>query len=196
MVDFVGENGDGIWTLLVIDTIRTETGSVLRVGAAAPWGTAIGTQLIFPEDGDGDGVVDTIDNCPTVGNGDQADADADGIGDACDPFPNDADHDKAQCFLDLTQAETDLATCEALPVITDSDGDGEADNTDACPTTPIGPVDQGGCSQAQFCALVDASTASGRRECRASDWMNDEPLGGTHPRDCRVERLTSTCLPQ
>ena len=124
-------------------------------------------------------------------------ADDDGIGDACDPFPNDADHDKAQCFLDLTQAETDLATCEALPVFTDSDGDGEADSTDACPTTPMSElVDQGGCSQEEFCELVDASTLEGRRECRASDWQNDEPMGGTDPGDCIVDRLTRTCMPQ
>jgi len=34
-------------------------------------------------DGDGDGVPDELDDCPTVPNGDQADADGDGRGDAC-----------------------------------------------------------------------------------------------------------------
>lgn len=38
----------------------------------------------FEPDGDGDGVGDTRDNCPTVANGDQADFDNDGEGDACD----------------------------------------------------------------------------------------------------------------
>jgi hypothetical protein len=35
-------------------------------------------------DGDGDGVCDTVDNCPTQANADQRDGDADGMGDACD----------------------------------------------------------------------------------------------------------------
>jgi hypothetical protein len=34
-------------------------------------------------DGDGDGAVDPLDNCPSVGNPDQRDSDGDGVGDAC-----------------------------------------------------------------------------------------------------------------
>jgi hypothetical protein len=35
-------------------------------------------------DGDSDGVLDLLDNCPTTANPDQADTDGDGIGDACE----------------------------------------------------------------------------------------------------------------
>ena len=37
-----------------------------------------------PEDGDGDGVCDALDNCPAVSNPSQSDIDGDLVGDACD----------------------------------------------------------------------------------------------------------------
>jgi hypothetical protein len=42
---------------------------------------------VAPGDVDQDGVPDTIDNCPTVFNPDQADENDNGIGDACEPQP-------------------------------------------------------------------------------------------------------------
>lgn len=41
----------------------------------------------FPNDTDGDGTPDLLDNCPDVFNLFQEDADGDGIGDVCDPCP-------------------------------------------------------------------------------------------------------------
>ncbi len=40
------------------------------------------TQVVV--DGDGDGITDSMDNCPVTANADQVDADQDGIGDACE----------------------------------------------------------------------------------------------------------------
>src|SRR5262252_4236451 len=46
---------------------------------------------VVPSDMDGDGVLDNVDNCPTVYNPDQHDHDHDGRGDACDVCPHIAD---------------------------------------------------------------------------------------------------------
>jgi hypothetical protein len=54
-------------------------------------------------DSDGDGVFDSVDNCPGQANPDQADTDHDGVGDACDN------------------------------VLADGDGDGVPDASDNCP---------------------------------------------------------------
>lgn len=47
--------------------------------------------LSMGTDSDGDGVVDALDNCPTVANADQGNEDSDQYGDACDPCPPVAD---------------------------------------------------------------------------------------------------------
>ena len=72
-------------------------------------------------DTDGDGVIDTEDNCPLTPNSDQSDLDGDGIGDVCEES-NDPD----------------------------TDGDGVSDDNDQCPDTPQGEsVDANGCSSSQ-----------------------------------------------
>lgn len=45
--------------------------------------------LYTPADQDGDGVLDQVDNCVVVSNGDQVDVDGNGTGDACDDFDRD-----------------------------------------------------------------------------------------------------------
>ncbi|WP_174259192.1 amidohydrolase family protein [Myxococcus xanthus] len=99
-------------------------------------------------DKDGDGLVDSVDNCPAIfnpirpmDNGKQADSDGDGIGDACDPCPleagnactsftvGDDDHDGIVTWLD---------NCPfvANPDQADADGDGKGDACDACSSVP------------------------------------------------------------
>lgn len=106
------------------------------------------TGEIRAADTDGDGVVDSIDNCPNIfnpirpmDNGKQADSDGDGIGDACDSCPleagnactpfvvGDDDHDGIPTWLDNCPFVSN-------PDQVDADGDGKGDACDACPTTP------------------------------------------------------------
>jgi Ca2+-binding RTX toxin-like protein len=63
-------------------------------------------------DGDGDGVLDGEDNCPTVSNASQADTDVNGIGDACNAPDADADGifdsaDNCPSIYNPSQADTD-----------------------------------------------------------------------------------------
>ena len=94
-----------------------------------------------------------------------------------------------------------LAGCESDARLHDADGDGEPDALDRCPgTAPGAPVDDAGCSPAQFCASFDVSTAQGALHCRFADWRNDEPLMALFGGDCHVERTGTrppalVCLP-
>ncbi|MDC3236834.1 thrombospondin type 3 repeat-containing protein, partial [Candidatus Poseidoniaceae archaeon] len=71
-------------------------------------------------DTDGDGIIDTLDNCPTTNNSDQSDLDQDGLGDVCD---GDTDGDGL--------ADADDAFPNDPTEQSDLDGDGVGDNTDA-----------------------------------------------------------------
>ncbi len=132
-----------------------------------------------PVDADGDGIPNAIDDCPEAADSSQTDRDADGIGDACDPYPDQADN-VAQCIED---------TASLLALTRDDDGDGEANPTDRCPTTPTGAaVDQAGCSLDEFCGAVTVRDAASAARCERSDWRGDEPHMRRRDRDCRVER--------
>ncbi len=73
-----------------------DAGSVTDAGAAVDSGARPDAA---PADGDGDGLVDGLDNCPEVANEDQADGDGDGLGDACDARPDHADFRLTGGFL-------------------------------------------------------------------------------------------------
>ncbi|MEE2828994.1 MAG: thrombospondin type 3 repeat-containing protein [Myxococcota bacterium] len=103
-----------------------------------PDGYTLDGALCLPdsEDADGDGVLNSDDNCPNEPNPDQADLDGDSFGDACD-LDDDADGqpdlaDNCPTVSNPDQADLDLDgagdACDD-----DDDQDGIPDEEDLCP---------------------------------------------------------------
>lgn len=102
---------------------------------------------IMLQDSDGDGLLNSEDNCPAVHNPDQADADADSVGDLCDncisinnPDQDDLDLDAIgdMCDDDI-DGDYVLNDDDNCPLIanesqSDSDDDGIGNSCDNCPS--------------------------------------------------------------
>jgi len=118
-----------------------------------------GTVLAFSEDLDNDGVLDVIDNCPSIANAAQTNSDGDAHGNACDNCSTVTNANQANSDADTignacdncwgvsnaNQLDSDM-DCPAKPYTTDpkcgdaceftgpdADGDGVIDNEDNCP---------------------------------------------------------------
>ena len=87
-------------------------------------------------DDDGDGVLDSTDNCLLIPNPSQRDTDGDGIGDDCDPDADNDGHSNAadNCPFNANPAQNDRDGDGDGDACDDSDGDGLSDAWDNCPT--------------------------------------------------------------
>jgi len=139
-------------------------------------------------DADGDGVVDTGDNCPADANADQANLDQDARGDACD---DDIDGDGALNGDDFAPRDAGEQT--------DSDGDGVGDNADRFPndaTETADADDDGVGDRADNCKIVANAgqadlDADGRGDACDDDVDGDGVTNGIDnaPRDPNADQL-------
>ena len=89
-------------------------------------------QCVSPDDQDGDGILDDVDNCPDVSNAGQDDHDLDGVGNVCDdcaflePVTIFDVVDEFGCIIEDGDADDDVEDAD------DSDGDGVPDVDDEC----------------------------------------------------------------
>ena len=126
-LQFTGAFADVSW-----ESLRDEYWNGFTVGI-------VGLAADVNTDTDCDGIDDSIDNCPSDANADQADSDGDGIGDVCDPsLDSDGDgidNDSDNCPEDANtdQADSDGDGIGDVCDVTDSDGDGIDDDLDNCP---------------------------------------------------------------
>ncbi|MFO0872557.1 MAG: M12 family metallo-peptidase [Phycisphaerales bacterium] len=131
----------------------------IRLGAISGFGSGqmlVACQATCP-DADGDGVCDSVDNCPNVANASQADSDGDGVGNACDGCPNDP-------------LKTSPGACGCGVADTDSDGDGTPNCNDGCPNDPL-KTSPGTCG----CGVPDTdSDGDGTPNC--NDGCPNDPL--------------------
>ncbi len=84
------------------------------------WDYALAWRIETGSDTDGDGVADTVDNCPQDPNTDQLDNDMDGAGDVCDADDDNDGTPDSQDAFPFDPAED-----------TDTDGDGIGDHADS-----------------------------------------------------------------
>ena len=85
-----------------------------------------------PPDSDGDGVLDSVDNCPTIQNPSQDDKDGDGVGDACDTdtrcfefLGENIGWKKVESWVVNPEYKNDGLVPDVLPILSQSIGDWE-----------------------------------------------------------------------
>jgi hypothetical protein len=150
-------------------------------------------------DSDGDGVLNSSDNCPNTPNPEQTDSDADNTGDACDGCPGDS-------------GKTAPGICGCNVTDTDSDSDGTPDCNDGCPDDPAKTIpgicdcgvpdtdfDGDGSYQCDDCNDNDPAMYSGApevcdRKDNDCDDVVDENLGTTTCGVGACQRTIDNCI--
>jgi Thrombospondin type 3 repeat len=148
-------------------------------------------------DTDGDGVLDTTDNCVNVANPFQQDNDGDGIGNACDGTPNGPDTDgdgigdavdNCVAIANPTQQDNDGDgignACDATPNGPDGDGDGVTDPVDNCPVNAnASQQDNDNDGIGNACdSTPDGPGGNGTNGTNGANGTSTAPIAGAHVR--------------
>ncbi|MFK5959256.1 MAG: alpha-amylase family glycosyl hydrolase, partial [Lutibacter sp.] len=110
----------GTWYEYFTDTEKNVTNTSESISLNPGEYRLYSTMNLSTIDSDGDGILDSVDNCPDTANTDQADTDGDGVGDVCDLTPTgDDDNDGVdnsidQCENTTAGAMVDAAGCYML----------------------------------------------------------------------------------
>ncbi|MFT7579523.1 MAG: MYXO-CTERM domain-containing protein, partial [Myxococcota bacterium] len=144
--------------------------------------TVVECDMVFNPDADGDGVIDSDDNCISVPNKTQVDGDEDGVGDACDVCAAVADADQADTDEDGVGDACDLCVDTTDAAQGDADEDGVGDACDICPAVADADqtdVDENGvgdlCQDTDEDGVLDAETSVGPAD-NCVDIVNAEQL--------------------
>lgn len=92
--------------------VTDETGTVQRESGGYSW-RGFAVAVTGDLDADGDGIADSVDNCPGLANPDQRDSDGNGIGDLCDPHCPDLDGVNPVSFFDFATLGSAWRTADA-----------------------------------------------------------------------------------
>ena len=122
-----------------LDELRGASSYTGWSNATWNFGTATDLPTLRSLDSDGDGFANTVDNCPTVPNPDQANdiTDNNSIGDACDDPDGDMVYDISDnCPYAANPTQANNYGAAAGDACEDIDDDGHLDISDNCPFTP------------------------------------------------------------
>jgi hypothetical protein len=141
-VSKIDANGDGVADFGII--LRDYQSNLIGdTGDADPFfdGTTYNSAIIVGSgssctgDSDGDGVIDAIDNCPSIPNPGQENFDGDALGDVCDDSDGDGVFDDTDNCKTVSNAGQEDQDGDNIGDVCDPDldGDGVANGADNCP---------------------------------------------------------------
>ncbi len=135
-------------------------------------------------DGDNDGILNHLDNCPNISNPSQEDTDADHVGNACDNCPD---------VPNPTQEDTDNDkignACDPCPndFNNDSDLDTVCGDIDNCPSTPNGST-LGTCAKLAGGVIVGMGVT-----CLVYEDCNEDEYCQLEQGDCNDNGIGDAC---